>query len=65
MQAAAVDYSANHCNSGVFALSSKKLNEINKNFDHKVAFINNNITLVDYLYTQAAYIDYIEYADPD
>ena len=42
----------------------KKLNEIKKDPDHKIAFINNEITKADYLYVQAANIDYIENADP-
>ena len=36
-----------------------------KSLDHKIAFINNKITIADYLYAYAANIDYIEYADPD
>ena len=33
--------------------------------DHKNAFVNNKITLADYLYAQSAYIDNIEYVDAD
>ena len=33
--------------------------------DHKNAFVNNKITIADYLYAQAANIDYIEYVDAD
>ena len=65
IQAAALDYRANPCNPSVFQINSKKLNEIQKDLDHKNAFINNKITLADYPYAQAANIDYIEYVDAD
>ena len=65
MQAAALDYRANPCNPSVYQINSKKLNEIQKDLDHKNAFVNYKITIADSLYAQAANIDYIEYVDDD
>ena len=65
MQQAAHDYRENPTHPALFQKNSKKVREAQKDLDHKNAYLAKEISLADYLYAQAANIDYIEHIDPD
>jgi hypothetical protein len=65
MQLAAHNYRENPTHPDIFQPSKKKVRDDQKDLDNKEAFINKEISLYDYLHSQAANIDYIEYLDSD
>ena len=48
-----------------FKKKSKKVRDTLKDLDHKNAFLAKEITLAEYLYAQAANIQFIEYLEDD
>ena len=65
MSLAAIDYRENPTHPAAFQKNSKILRQALIDMENKNAFVNNQISLADYFYAQAANIDYIEYLDPD
>ena len=65
MTMAVLNYRQNPTDPALFKKNSKKLKKDKKDLDHKLAYLSNEINLEDYLYSQAANIDFIEYLDVD
>ena len=65
MTMAVHDYRENPTNPAQFLKNSKRVEKSRIDYANKLAFIEKEISLSDYLYSQAANIDFIEFDDPD